>query len=183
MYVPLRTVTSTFITLLLSPPCSCSQPSTGRSRTTQQDLEHRVEKAWKAITICFKARYAHPYDSTLLSTLSPLLVAMLNSSSKQLSGLSLSFWAVTFDKAKALDYPARLRDYFIRYLKDLKQPSELKLPGFHSNHKTLASINKEIVRSYPYLNTHALYIVHLYMIHVHVHVCEMVMFLSSILSN
>lgn len=111
---------------------------------TQQDIEHHVEKVWKSITICFQSRHAHPYDSALLSTLSPLLVATLNSSNRQLSNLAMSFWAVTFDKAQKLVYPARLRDYFIKYLKELKQPSELKLPGLSGTALTLTSAQKEL---------------------------------------
>ena len=57
----------------------------------------------------------------------------------------MSFWAVTFDKAKTLEYPARLRDYFVKYLKDLKQPSELKLPGLSGSTLTLTSAQKELV--------------------------------------
>ena len=125
----------------------CSSPASIRSKLTQHDLEQRVEKVWKAITICFQARHAHPYDSALLSTLSPLLVATLNSSSQQLSNISLSFWAVTFDKAVKLDYPARLRDCFVKYLKDSKQPLELKLPGLHGNGKAISSTHKDLVCS------------------------------------
>ena len=112
---------------------------------TQQDIEHHVEKVWKSITICFQSRHTHPFDSTLLSTLSPLLVATLNSSNRQLSNLAMSFWAVTFDKAQTLDYPTRLRDYFVKYLKDLKQPTELKLPSLNGSTLTLTSAQKELV--------------------------------------
>lgn len=112
---------------------------------TQQDLEHHVEKVWKSITICFQSRHAHPFDSALLSTLSPLLVAVLNSSNQQLKNLAMSFWAVTFDKAQTLEYPAKLRDFFVKYLKDLKQPSELKLPCLNGSALTLTSAQKQLV--------------------------------------
>ena len=133
-----------FLAMWCSIFSSSSQPSTGRSRMTQQDIEHHVEKVWKSITICFQSRHTHPFDSTLLSTLSPLLVATLNSSNRQLSNLAMSFWAVTFDKAQKLDYPARLRDYFVKYLRDLKQPSELKLPGLSGTALTLTNAQKEL---------------------------------------
>ena len=126
--------------------CSSSvQPATSRSRPTQQDLELRVGKVWKAITMCFQSRHTHSYDSALLSILSPLLVATLNSSSQQLSNLSLSFWAVTFDKSHSLEYPARLRDVFTKYLKESKQPSELKLPCLHGNTMTIPNASKDLV--------------------------------------
>ena len=57
----------------------------------------------------------------------------------------MSFWAVTFDKAQKLDYPGRLRDYFVKYLRDLRQPSELKLPGLSGTAPTLTSAQKELV--------------------------------------
>ena len=127
-----------------SSSCHAHQPSS-RPRLSPQDLQHRVEKVWKSITMCFQSRHAHPYDSALLSTLSPLLVATLNSSDRQLSSLSLSFWAVTFDRSQTLDYPARLRDYFVKYLKESKQSSELKLPGLHGNSGSVGNVHKEMV--------------------------------------
>ena len=132
-----------FYTLTLS---SChAHPSSSRPRLSPQDLHHRVEKVWKSITMCFMSRHTHAYDSALLSTLSPLLVATLNSSDKQLTGLSLSFWAVTFDRSQSLDYPARLREFFVKYLKDSKQSCELKLPGLHGN-GVQANAHKDRVR-------------------------------------
>ena len=126
---------------------SSSQLVSSRSKLTHQDLEQRVNKVWKAITICFHAHHTHPYDSALLSTLSPLLVATLNSSSQHLSSISLSFWAVSFDKAVKLDYPVRLRDWFLKYLKDAGQPSELKLPGLRGSDNSITGTHKDAVSS------------------------------------
>ena len=97
---------------------------------------------------CFQARYTDPFDSAVLSSLSPLLVVALGSGRNELLSPTLSFWAFTFDLADQLTYPEKLREAFSQFLKSSKSSvgHQLKLPGF--NREVSVSRSSSLVKSF-----------------------------------
>ena len=105
------------------PPVSSQRPHKG-----PYDLPGRIFSTWKSILTCFQGRYHSPYDSAVLSALSPLLVLTLSSKKQDLVNATLTFWTATFDRVDHLMYPNKLRDIFMQYKK--KAQLDLRLPGF-----------------------------------------------------
>jgi len=87
---------------------------------------------------CFQARYTQPFDSRLLSVLSPLLVVTLSSKKQNIINPTLNFWSLTFDKASHLVYPHKLYDTFSAYLKNVKTTLQFRLPGFGMTKEVVA---------------------------------------------
>ena len=93
-----------------SPPPSPSDPPPAKSKyRSTHDLHQHVTGLWNSITVCFRSRYTRPFDSHLLSLLSPLLVVTMSSGGQDLVNITLNFWSSTFDKVDHLTYPDKLR--------------------------------------------------------------------------
>ena len=83
------------------------------------------EKLWLDILTSFINTYRGPYESDLLATLTPLLVATLDHSRRSIKRQAVQFWAATFGKSLQLEYPDALKPILER----IRRKVTIVLPG------------------------------------------------------
>lgn len=89
----------------------------------------QVASIWLVVTRRLQATSFVIFNSSLLPTLTPLLVATLTSDLPKLISITLNFWAHIFDDDKKLTYPTKLAEAFQKCFETSPRPHGLRLPG------------------------------------------------------
>ena len=102
------------------------------------------EKLWLDILTSFINTYRGPYESDLLATLTPLLVATLDHSRRSIKRQAVQFWAATFGKSLQLEYPDALKPILER----IRRKVTIVLPGLATSSTVVGGTPAAAVMSY-----------------------------------
>ncbi|GFR96276.1 telomere-associated protein RIF1-like [Elysia marginata] len=85
-----------------------------------------LEKLWHEISLCIGGRYSEPYNSELLSSLSPLFEVTFLHSRRAIKNQAVALWNTTFSRALTLEYPVTLKPVLSR----VKEKMSIVLPSW-----------------------------------------------------
>ncbi|XP_022791524.1 telomere-associated protein RIF1-like isoform X3 [Stylophora pistillata] len=128
----LKTLTPTLVHYIEN-----AHTSTKSSLNTESSLDKRlfsarviqkIEKLWSDILTCLQSRHGGPYNSDLLSVMSPLLQVTLGHPKRSIKNHAVIFWNATFAHSKTLEYPETLRPV----LQIARDKMSLTLPGWEN---------------------------------------------------